>query len=327
MDKQSKHGAWITGVLLVFLVVALIIFTAVMWAYHWDFTKLSTGKYETNTYEISEAFSSLSMKTDTADITFVLSDDGKCKVECYEEEEEKAQHSVTVQEDKLVVKAINNKAWYDYIGIHIGTPKITVYLPKAEYTALSINEDTGDIKLPKDFKFTSVDIALSTGAVDLSASVLEVMQVKTSTGNICVENTSAGALDLSASTGRITVSNVTCIGDVKLEISTGKTNLTDLTCKNLISDGDTGDLFLKNVIATENFSIERSTGDVKFESSDAAEIDVETDTGDVTGSLLTDKVFITETDTGKIEVPKTVTGGKCEISTDTGDIKITILHP
>ena len=49
-----------------------------------------------------------------------------------------------------------------------------------------------------------------------------------------------------------------------------------------------------------------------------------THTGDVSGNLLSDKVFITETDTGRIDVPKTTTGGKCEIKTDTGDIRISI---
>ena len=72
------------------------------------------------------------------------------------------------------------------------------------------------------------------------------------------------------------------------------------------------------------FSIERSTGDVRFTDCDAAEICVKTDTGDVTGSLLSDKVFITNTDTGSVNVPETISGGKCEIITDTGDIKITI---
>ena len=42
------------------------------------------------------------------------------------------------------------------------------------------------------------------------------------------------------------------------------------------------------------------------------------------GSLLSDKVFITETDTGNVNIPKTTDGGKCEIKTDTGDIKIKI---
>ena len=61
-----------------------------------------------------------------------------------------------------------------------------------------------------------------------------------------------------------------------------------------------------------------------FDSSDAAEIFVKTSTGDVSGSLLTEKVFITDTSTGKVSVPKTTTGGKCELITSTGDIKIEI---
>ena len=81
---------------------------------------------------------------------------------------------------------------------------------------------------------------------------------------------------------------------------------------------------MNNVIAAEKFSIKRSTGDVKLDRSDAAELFVETDTGDVTGTLLSDKVFVVETDTGSVDVPKTITGGKCEIITSTGDINISV---
>ena len=79
---------------------------------------------------------------------------------------------------------------------------------------------------------------------------------------------------------------------------------------------------MNNVIAAEKFSVERSTGYVKLNGCDAAELYVKTNTGDVIGSLLTDKVFITDTDTGSVDVPKTAVGGKCEIKTDTGNIKI-----
>ena len=302
--------------------VGLIMFAAVMSEYKWDFSKLSTGKYETNTYEISEEFSNLSMNTDTADIIFALSDDGKCRVECYEEE--KAKHSVAVQENTLVIKMIDEKSWYDYIGINFGSPKITVYLPKAEYTSLFINGSTGDIEIPKNFKFEGVDISLSTGDVNFFASASKLIIIKTSTGNICVENTSAGTLDLSASTGRITVSNVICGGDVNINVSTGRTNLNNIECKNLTSSGDTGNISLNNVIAAEKFSIKRNTGDVRFDGSDAAEILVETDTGDVTGTFLSEKTFFVETDTGSVDVPESITGGRCEITTNTGDIELDI---
>lgn len=319
MRKTTK--IWIViAASLVF--VGLIMFAAVMSEYKWDFSKLSTGKYETNTYEISEEFSNLSMNTDTADIIFALSDDGKCRVECYEEE--KAKHSVAVQENTLVIKMIDERTWYDYIGINFGSPKITVYLPKAEYASLFIKESTGDIEIPKNFKFEGVDISSSTGDVNFFASASKLIKIKTSTGNVCVENTSAGTLDLSASTGRITVSNVICGGDANINVSTGRTNLNNIECKNLTSSGDTGDISLNHVIAAEKFSIKRSTGDVRFDGSDAAEILVETDTGDVTGTFLSEKIFFVETDTGSVDVPESITGGRCEITTDTGDIELDI---
>ena len=71
-------------------------------------------------------------------------------------------------------------------------------------------------------------------------------------------------------------------------------------------------------------TIDSSTGNVTFEDSDAATIDVKTDTGDVTGTLLTSKVFYVTTDTGKVNVPKSTTGGLCNIETDTGDVRISI---
>jgi DUF4097 and DUF4098 domain-containing protein YvlB len=120
------------------------------------------------------------------------------------------------------------------------------------------------------------------------------------------------------------VSSVTCEGDITVGVSTGKAYLTDVTCKNLTSTGSTGDVSLRNVISKEKISVERSTGDVTLDRSDAADLFITTSTGDVEGSLLTDKVFITKTDTGCINVPNSITGGRCEITTETGDIKISI---
>ena len=44
----------------------------------------------------------------------------------------------------------------------------------------------------------------------------------------------------------------------------------------------------------------------------------------LTGTLRTEKVFITASDTGKVNVPKTITGGRCEITTATGNIEIEV---
>ena len=82
---------------------------------------------------------------------------------------------------------------------------------------------------------------------------------------------------------------------------------------------------MKNVTVSGTISVERSTGDVFFDRCDAAALSVATDTGDVTGTLLSDKVFITQTDTGSVDVPPTTSGGICGITTDTGDIRMDIV--
>ncbi len=306
----------------VLVVIGFVMFAAVMTANGWDFTALSTVKYETNTYEIGEEFHHVSIKTATADIVFLPSEDGTCKVVCYEEDH--AKHLATVREDTLTVEVFHKKKWYHHIGISFGTPKLTVYLPQTEYGKLLIEESTGDIEIPQTFGFESVDITASTGDVKCQASASGDVRIKASTGKIDIENISVRSLSLSVTTGNVSVSGVSCEGDVTVGVSTGKTYLTDVSCKNLTSSGNTGDLFLKNVIVAESFSIERSTGKVKFDGCDAAEIFVKTDTGDVTGTLLSEKVFVTTTDTGKVEVPRSVSGGRCEITTDTGDIRISI---
>lgn len=319
MNETMK--TWLIAAVLL-VAIGLIAVAVIMTINGWDFTKLGTGKYETNTYEINGEFTNISIKTDTADIVFAPSDDGKCKVVCYEAK--KVKHSVTVEGGELTVNVVDTRKWYEYIGINFRTPKITVYLTEAEYSSLIIEESTGDIKIPKNFRFNSIEVSVSTGDVECYASTAEAVKIETSTGDINVTDISAGLMKLLVSTGKVTVYGVSCEGDITVGVSTGKVYLTDIACKSVYSSGDTGDIFLENVIAEEKFSIERDTGDVMLTDSDAAEIFIETDTGDVRGTLLSDKVFIVKTDTGRIDVPSSITGGRCEITTDTGDIQITV---
>jgi formylmethanofuran dehydrogenase subunit D len=300
--------------------IGAIIFSGIMMALNWDFSKISTVKYETNGYEFNDAVcKNIKVITDTADISFVPS--AYLKVVCYEET--KAKHLVTLQGDTLIIEA-KNKKWYDHIGINFGSPKITVYIPSGEYGALSVNGDTSDTEIPKEFKFESIDISQSTGDVKCLASASGDIKIKTSTGDIKVENITAASLNLTVSTGNINATKIECIGDLSVKVTTGKVKLENIRCSNLISTGDTGDITLTNVITDKSIDIERTTGDVKFDGCDAGELIIITDTGNVKGTLLSEKVFITKTDTGSIKVPETVSGGKCKVTTDTGDIKIEI---
>lgn len=286
------------------ILLGLIVFTVIMFINHWDFSKLSTVKYVTNTHKIDEAVTSISINTNTGDIVLVPSDSNLCQVVC--QEEEKVFHSVTMEDGCLKVQVQNQRKWYEYIGINIGHPKITITLPRSTYEALTVQNSTGHVDLPGDFSFRKIDIRSTTGQVKCFASATDSLKIQVSTGDIQVKNLSAGELSLQVSTGQVT--------------------LADVTCNRLTSTGNTGDINLNNVLVSKELSITRSTGDVKLTRCDAETLDIKTNTGDVTGSLLTGKVFFTQTGTGRIKVPQSTTGGQCQVSTSTGNIKFEILQ-
>ncbi len=303
------------------MIIGCVGFVGVMTALQWDFTNLATTTYETHTYDVTDAYTNISVLSDTADIAFVVTDDDTTRVVCYDEKQ--WHHTVTVQEDTLIIQPADIKKWYDYIGFDFETSKITVYMPADTYGNLVIRADTSDIEIPKELTFNSVDITGSTGDIHCAASAAEKVKIYVSTGDIDLQNVAAGDVDLTVSTGHVTVSDITC-SVVSLTVSTGKADLANVTCDSLQTAGGTGDISLLNVVAKEQFSVVRDTGDVTLEECDAAEIFVETDTGDVRGSLLTEKVFVANSNTGRVTVPETISGGKCKVSTDTGDIYFTI---
>lgn len=298
--KKMKLAMIVAAIL---ILVGGIVFAFAMSAHGWDFSKLTTVEYESKTYVIEERIDNITIIADTADLIFKKSTDEKIKIVTYLPKDDK--YTVEIPENTLTVKREGKFSWSEFIGINFKRAKITIYLPEGEYGSLNIKADTSDVNISDVFTFYTVYIKVSTGDVKFNASANEYLKIRSSTGDVSVKDITAGDIDIATSTGDIKLTNVVCSGTLKAEMSTG-------------------DIELKNVIASEKFNIRSGTGDVEFERSDAAEIFVRTDTGDVEGTLLSEKIFIARSDTGDANVPSTTTGGKCEIITNTGDIKIKI---
>ena len=141
---MTKTKNWLITAL-VLIIVGIAGFTGVMMKLNWNFTALSTTRYETDTTIVDTDYKNISVKADTASVEFVLSSDSK--VVCYESENQK--HSVKVKDNTLFIELVDERKWYEHIGINFTSPKITVYLPKTQYASLFIDESTGDIKIPK----------------------------------------------------------------------------------------------------------------------------------------------------------------------------------
>ena len=319
MKKRTKIWMIVAASL---MGAGIILFGVILAMLGWDFSKLSTDRFETNTYVISEAYQDLVIDSLTADVTILPSEDGTTKIVCYEEHRSK--HAVFVENGSLTIDLQDERKWYEYIGIHVTFPRLTVYLPAGEYGKLSVKLSTGDTSISKDLCFASISLSASTGDYFSSASVAGAVQVKLTTGDIRIEGCKVGSLDLDVTTGDITVSDVTCAGKILEDLSTGDSVYTNITCSDFTSDATTGNLKMNHLIATAKITITRSTGDIRFDGCDGGELLIKSTTGDVIGRLLSEKIFIAKASIGDVSVPETTTGGKCKITTDTGDIRISI---
>ena len=339
----------------VLMLMGCLIFTMSGCASGWSFG----GKHVEKSVEVTDAFSDIDITSDTADITFSSSDDGSCKVVSYDNK--KISYSVSVENGVLKIKTEDRRNGLGKF-FNFGKSSLTLYLPESEYGSLSITDDTGDVSI-SDYKFGDVELKLDTGDVnmqnitcgnlkieidtgdilvsgitcdsfvtsgdtgDVNATSLvasDSVSIETDTGDVELNNvTCGGKLALETDTGRIKASDATCL-DMTVGVSTGKANITNVSCSSFTSAGDTGDITMTNLVAIDKIDVKRKTGDVKFNGCDSAEIYVTTDTGDVSGTLLSEKVFVINTDVGKVQVPESYSGGKCKITTDTGDVKISI---
>ena len=300
MRKSTK--VWLT-IAIALILTGCILFGGAMTMLNGKFDGLSTVAYQTIETVVEDEFTDICLNGSTADVSILPAQDGKAKVVCHEQVH--LAHTVAVKNGVLTIEEKDTRKWYHHIGISFEKTAVTVYLPRDTYGKLSVKLSTGDISVGKYFNFTDVDLSVSTGDVRLQDLTAETVAVGTSTGDVSADH-------------------INIQGEFSVKINTGKTDVTDTVCGAFSSEGNTGDLDLKNLTVIGKMSIKRTTGDVSFDKCDAAEMLVTTSTGNVKGSLRSDKVFLAQSRTGRVDVPHSTDGGRCEITTSTGDIRLTV---
>ncbi len=255
----KKTTAWLI-IAISLILVGAIIFVGVMSLFGWNFRKLSTVEYVTKSYEISEGFNNIFIDTNTADVEFLPSENEKTVVECHELK--KMYHSVKVADDTLKIELESKKQnWF--IGINFDTPKITVYMPKREYNQLMLSCTTGDVKIPKDFKFGSMDIKVTTGDINSYAIANESVKIKATTGDIKLKDITARVMEVKTTTGDITLDKCDA-NELYLKATTGDITGSLLSDKVFVVNATTGDIDVPQTTTGGKCEIKVTTGDIKI---------------------------------------------------------------
>lgn len=287
------------------------------------FLNRNSSRGAEKTWTVKGSFSDIGIESKVSDIRIYKARDNNTKVTWTGNKTMKL--SVNNRHGKLIIGEKYRLPWFLRIGIHTGSSVISVYLPKSEYDSLAAESDTGSISIPAGFTFKSAAVETDTGSIEVQAKISKQLKAESDTGRITVTGVSPEKTDLKSDTGAITLSNVRNSSEVKVKTATGRIGLTDVKCGDLDVKSDTGSVTLNNVIASGKITAETDTGSISLDRCDAAELDLESDTGAIKGTLLSNKIFVTKSDTGKISVPETSSGGICRIETDTGNISFEIV--
>ena len=279
---SKKVEIWLI-VATVLILVGALLFAGIMMSLGWDFTKLSAVDFEINQYEVVQKYENINITTITSDVIIFPSDDNDTRVDCFEKEYLK--HTVEVVNGTLNIKVEDTRDWYNHLDVDFRKPQIKVYIPRGAYENLSIKATTGDITIWEELAFRNIDVSLTTGDISCSASATNSIKLKSTTGDVCLE---------------------------------------DLRAWNIEASLSTGDISLRNVVATGELTLTGTTGNIRLDECDATWTRIRLSTGNVKGNFLTPKIITAKTTTGSVDVPQSTTGELCEITTTTGNIKITI---
>ena len=319
MSKAAKVWLIIAGCC---VVTGIIIFTAFA-ASGFDFRNIKAQECITNEYSFKERFNGIDINVDTTEIILAASTDKECKVVCTETEKNK--HTVEIEDRILKISSHDNEEWYERLfNFGVNKMSVTVYLPEKEYEFLTVYDHTGDVTVPTGFTFEIMGIMSDTSDVNCSADVKGAALIALSTGDLNLTGAKAGELKITATTGDVDICSTEVKGNTEIKTTTGNQRINGLTCSELSAESSTGNYKLSGLIASGKLELRSTTGNIELDGCDGKDITIKTTTGNVNGSLLSEKVFSTESATGNISVPKTASGGKCEITTTTGNINIDI---
>ena len=301
--------------------------------------------YVSSDFNVTEDFQNIRVNTISADVTFVPSEDGACRV--VTKDDGRMDYTVGVIDATLTVSAEVKEPWYKRPFSLFGGAEdasVTIYLPAKAYQSLTAKTTSGDIEtesrmiISGDVSLTvttgdiewqggseSLSVKATTGDVSLeNVTVAETITVETTTGDINLTRVTGSSLDAHAGTGDVELVDSSITGQITAEVTTGEMTLTRVTCDGLDTQTTSGRIELTDTTATGHIRAKTNSGAIRLVRADAATLSLKTTSGSVTGSLRTAKVFYTHTTSGSVNVPRSTEGGLCEVETTSGDIRLTI---
>ncbi len=256
------------------------------------------------THTVDKAIAGIEVTAGAADVTIRLSDTGACYAVC--DEDDRITYSLAVEGNTLYLREIDERRWYEQIGIYIGRRTVTLYLPAGVYEQFRVETQSGDVVVG--------DIGLSFAAVYLESS----------SGDINYTTSETKALEATTSSGKISLADHTA-NSVTAKTSSGGIELSYVRADTVTTTATSGDTHFYRVTVSDSITANSSSGNITLTASDAHDLTMSASSGNITGTLQTGKDFDAKSGSGSIRLPDSVEGsGKCMVITQSGDIRLAV---
>ncbi len=330
----------------ILLVAGVAVFVGGMTAGGWDFSILSTVRYEQRTYAAEGAVTSVHIEYSNAAIAVEYSETAaRCYIDypvrLNERDEEISQIAIT--ETDGVLTLTEHCDWQDSlfqwdIDLDFGDDSartVRVVLPAGQNIALDLYTQNGSVSLNADGEaLPSLDLHSNNGSISVSGTltVAEDAAFQTDNGSVKVSGVSAaGDLTLRTSNGSMRAENISA-DSLEARSSNGSLRLTDIAAADsLTAKTNNGAIELLGDITAKMLTVSTSAGDIAMHDGmiDAQEIAMTTELGSIEaeGSAFagaqSDYTVLVSTGMGSSNVSASSGGSrKLTLSTNLGDIRV-----
>lgn len=307
-----------------------------------DLKELNTVTYTRREYAVEGAFHSIAVQAENRDVRLLPAEDGRCRVLC--DENEHGAFAVEEQDGVLTVSLRESWKWWEHIGFfwEFSVPQVTVLLPEESYRELTVKTSSGDIALPKDFRFEQLSLKSASGDIRCQAAVEKTAEIETvsgelfcedpegerlrlesTSGGICLTGCRTGAAVLTNTSGGIWIGGAVFSGELQASSISGDIALSECRAGTLDLSTVSGSQLLRDTEISGNACLTSTSGEIVFEGFDAGEIEASAVSGSIRGTLRTGKIFQWETISGSASLPPSDRdGGTCRLETTSGDIEL-----
>lgn len=296
-----------------------------------DPKKLNDVPQKITVHDFDSEFTGIYVETEDADVRFVISENNKTTVTCINETKDDI---FAISNSNLTVKSVKKKKTGTVANPVIdfredNAADITIALPAKSIGDFAVITKNGTVEAEDYFLFETVNASLSTenGEIHYGVGTTGQCFIENKGGKIFIENLQCDSIDTRIEAGEVHLDSLELKGKLNIESKKGEVYIDGVKCDSFNAVSESCNLDIKDFHSEVNIVAETESGNMKIRHSDTNVIRIKTVSGDVDASFESPKIYTVTSKSGTVNTPDSLSGGMCDIYSDSGDIRIKIVKP